>query len=160
MPRPTFVPWDQVGDGSIFNTARVVEEDHDTWPQHANEYYGASVDYALRTLMSFVTTFARDNTLLIILGDHQPISVIAGENASHDVPIHIIAHNAALLTALDEGNWAQGMQPTADSPALPMDTLRERILGAFTPRADQSESPPPEAEPETPPPTNQPQPNQ
>ena len=152
-PLPKLVPWDEVGDGRIFNTARTPESANDVWrdPKRVPEFYALSVDYTLQTLMSFVTAYAGDNTLLIIVGDHQPMTFIAGEGASHEVPVHIIARNPALLAALDEGTWTAGMEPDGTSPSWPMDSLRERILGAFTRRADQSESPPPEAEPETPP---------
>jgi hypothetical protein len=149
-PLPKLIPWEEVGDGSIFKTARTAEAANDIWrdPKRVPEQYALSVDYSLRTLMSFVKTYARDNTLLIILGDHQPMPFITGENASHDVPAHIIARDPAVLAALDEDTWTPGMEPNASSVVWPMDSLRERILGAFTPRDDPSDSPPPEAEPE------------
>lgn len=148
-PLPTLVPWEDVGDGSIFKTARTTESANDVFRAgRVPEQYAMSVDYSLRTLMSFVTTFARDNTLLIILGDHQPMPFLAGEGASHDVPAHIIAKDPALLAALDEGAWTAGMQPDDASPVWAMDSLRARILGAFTPPADAADLPPPEADPE------------
>jgi hypothetical protein len=148
-PLPKLIPWEEVGDGSIFKTARTTESANDVFRAgRVPEQYAMSVDYSLRTLMSFITTFARDNTLLIILGDHQPMPFLAGENASHEVPAHLIAKDPALLAALDEDTWTPGMQPDASSPMWPMDSLRERILGAFTPSGDTSDLPPPEAEPE------------
>ncbi|MBY0511859.1 MAG: hypothetical protein K2P94_17110, partial [Rhodospirillaceae bacterium] len=148
-PLPKLIPWDEVGDGSIFKTARTAESANDVFRAgRVPEQYAMSVDYSLRTLMSFITTFARDNTLLIILGDHQPMPFLAGENASHDVPAHIIAKDPALLAALDEDTWTPGMEPNASSVVWPMDSLRERILGAFTPSGDQSDLPPPDAEPD------------
>ncbi len=133
-PLPKFVPWENVGDGSIFTTARTEETAETVWstPSRIPDFYVRSVDYSLRTLMSFVTTYGSDNMLLIVLGDHQPMPFVAGEFAPHDVPIHIMARNAALLDKLGEG-WTQGMIPNAQSPIWPMDTIRAHIHAAFTP---------------------------
>ena len=91
-----------------------------------------SIAYSLETLMSFIDTFGNDKTLYIIIGDHQPMTFIAGDGASHEVPVHIIAKDESILTALDEGAWTGGMEPDASSPVWPMDTLRARILKAYT----------------------------
>ncbi|MSO72295.1 MAG: hypothetical protein EXQ84_01615 [Rhodospirillaceae bacterium] len=137
-PIPKLVPWADVGDGRIFTTARTPETANEIWrdAKRVAEYYALSVDYTLQTLMSFVTTHGRDNMLLIILGDHQPMTFIAGAGANHEVPVHIIARDPELLAALDEGTWTEGMEPDKTSPSWPMDSLRGRILGAFTPAAD------------------------
>ncbi len=142
-PIPKLVPWADVGDGSVFTTARTPETANEIWrdAKRVAEYYALSVDYTLQTLMSFVTTFGRDNMLVIILGDHQPMTFIAGEDANHEVPVHIIARDPELLAALDEGTWTDGMEPDKTSPSWPMDSLRGRLLGAFTPRPDGTLSP-------------------
>ena len=133
-PLPKFLPWDQVGDGSIFTTARTEETAETVWSTSSRIpcFYVRSIDYALRTLMSFVTTYGSDHTLLIILGDHQPMPFVAGDFAPHNVPVHIIAKNAALLDKLGEG-WSRGMIPDAQSPIWPMDTIRAHIHAAFSP---------------------------
>ncbi len=134
-PLPKLVPWDAVGDGTVFTTARTPESANDVWrdPKTVDAFYAKSIDYSLETLASFVSTYAKDNTLVFIIGDHQPMSFISGEGASHEVPAHLIARNPALITALEQGTWTPGMEPTRDSPTWPMDSLRERILKAYTP---------------------------
>ena len=131
-PLPKLLPWDQLGDGSIFTTARTEETAETVWstPSRIPGFYVRSIDYSLRALMSFVTTYGSDNMLLIILGDHQPMPFVAGEFAPHTVPIHIIAKNAALLDQLGEG-WTRGMVPNTQSPVWPMDTIRAHIHAAF-----------------------------
>ncbi len=133
-PLPKVVPWDAVGDGTIFNTARTTESANEVWrdPKTVDAFYARSIDYSLETLASFVATYAKDNTLVLIMGDHQPMSFIAGEGASHEVPAHLIARNPALIEALEQGAWTPGMEPNADSPSWAMDSLRERILKAYT----------------------------
>lgn len=147
VPVPKLVPWEDVGDGTIFNTARTTEDGDEIWrdPKRIAEYYAMSVDYTLQTLMSYVTTLVGDHTLLIIMGDHEPMSFIAGDGASHEVPAHIIARDPALLDALGEGKWTPGMEPDATSPSWPMNAVRERLLSAFAKAPDAAVSSPEDA---------------
>ncbi len=133
-PIPKLVPWDQVGDGTVFTEARTPESADEVWrdPKRIGEFYAMSIAYSLETLMSFVDTFGNDKTLYIIIGDHQPMTFIAGEGASHEVPVHIIAKDESVLAALDKGTWTRGMEPGESSPVWPMDTLRGRILKAYS----------------------------
>ncbi len=151
-PIPKFVPWEDVGDGSIFTTARTPESANDVWRDSARVpvAYADSINYTLQTLQSFVTTFGRDNTLVIIMGDHQPMTFLTGDGASHEVPVHIIARDPALLALLDEGKGTPGMEPNETSPSWPMDSLRGRILRAFTPPPGEPSLPPPAAVEEPP----------
>jgi hypothetical protein len=133
-PIPKLVPWDQVGDGRIFATARSDEDADAVWrqPGGIGRAYGQSIEYVLRAVTSFITTYGNDRTLILLLGDHQPMSFIAGD-ISHDVPVHVIARDPALLRAFTEGRWTDGMLPGAGSPVLPMESLRGQITAAFTP---------------------------
>ena len=155
-PIPKLVPWDEVGDGTIFTTARTLVGKEEIWDaKKFPEHYALTIDYALQTLMSFVTTYADDNTVLIILGDHQPISLVAGEGTSHEVPIHMIAKDPAVLAAIDDGAWTAGMLPNTSSPSWPMAALRGHILEGFTPKPDEA-APAAEPAPATTPPPGTP----
>ena len=46
-----------------------------------------------------MTTFhaTDDDLVLVLLGDHQPASIVTGPDASHDVPITILARDPAVL---------------------------------------------------------------
>jgi hypothetical protein len=135
VPLPRMVPWTDVGTGTVFAVARTPETAREVWadPARIALFYARSLEYVLQTVTSFITTYGKDNTLVILVGDHQPMGFIAGEGANHDVPVHIIARDAAVLRALDKGEWAAGMAPAADSPVMRMDQLRGLILAAFTP---------------------------
>ena len=136
-PVPRLVPWAEVDDGKIFDTARVTSSNVD-WLNQAQlqQDYTKSIDYVLRTLMSYLTTHVRKNTLMIIVGDHQPVTLVSGQSATHDVPIHIIANSPEVLAAIGDWNWTVGMVPNDSSPNWPMDKMRERILSAFSPLAE------------------------
>jgi len=123
---PPFVPWDQVGDGSIFNRLPV-DRSGLTDTQRG---YSTSIRYTLRTLFSFVQRYGDENLVLIVLGDHQPSRVVTGR-PGHDVPISIVAHDPAVLRRVAGWGWDPGMRPTAAAPTWPMSAFRNRFLEAF-----------------------------
>jgi phosphatidylglycerophosphate synthase len=123
---PPFIPWSKVGDGSIFK--RLPTDRRGLTDTQSG--YAASIEYALRTLISFVQHYGDKNLVLIVLGDHQPSRVAAGQ-PGHDVPISIIAHDPSVLGQIADWRWAPGLRPTAEAPVWPMDAFRNRFLSAF-----------------------------
>jgi hypothetical protein len=99
------------------------------------ELYGQSIEYTLSSLVSFVTTFHAhdDDLVLVVVGDHQPISVVSGADASYDVPVTILAADPAVLDRTASWGWDDGMLPGTDAPVWRMDAFRDRFLGAFGP---------------------------
>ncbi|MDR6820546.1 hypothetical protein J2X76_005745 [Neorhizobium sp. 2083] len=132
-PLPTLVDWDRIGDGTIFN---VQTEGGDppsvVWadPNRVRSQYLTSIDYTLETLGSYMARYGR-NTLFILLGDHQPASIVTGEGASRDVPMHIVTGNPDLLKRLDGWNWEKGMIPQPSTPVYRMDEFRQKLVESF-----------------------------
>jgi hypothetical protein len=93
--------------------------------------YGKSIQYTLTTLLDWVRVYGDENLVLVFLGDHQPAKVVSGEDASHDVPITIVAHDQAVLDRIGGWNWTEGLKPAKDAPVWPMNTFRDRFLTAF-----------------------------
>ncbi|HZR96762.1 MAG TPA: hypothetical protein VFA56_13780 [Gaiellaceae bacterium] len=123
---PRFVPWNAVGDGSIFNHVPVDRGGvNDT-----QRGYSTSIEYTLRTLFSFLRRYGDKNLVLIVLGDHQPSRVLSGQ-PGHDVPISIIAHDTAVLDRIASWGWVDGMRPDPATAAWPMSAFRNRFLDAF-----------------------------
>ena len=91
---PPLIKWSDVGDGSIFNSLPVDESGSE---RRASSGYGRSIEYTLRALSRSSSTTADKNLVLVVLGDHQPATIVTGDGASHDVPISIIAHDPAVL---------------------------------------------------------------
>ena len=73
---PRSVPWQDVGDGSIFKRIpTAASASQGTLLRHAGQArraFGLSIEYSLRTVFSFVQRYGNKNTVLIVLGDHQP----------------------------------------------------------------------------------------
>jgi hypothetical protein len=135
-PLPQLVPPDAIGDGSVYDPQpaqglppSVVWRD----PEHVKQLYGESVQYSLNSLFSFLTTVDDPNLVLVVLGDHQPATVVSGAGADHDVPISIVAKDPAVLDRLSPWKWEPGMLPSPSAPVWRMDAFRDRFLSAFGP---------------------------
>jgi phosphatidylglycerophosphate synthase len=140
---PRMVPWNQVGNGSIFNKNTV---DAGVGGLHVNGLssyvdingspvvraaYGKSVQYTMNALISYVQHYGNKNTVLIVLGDHQPWTVVSGAEPSHEVPISIIARDPAVLKRISGWGWTDGLKPSPRAPVWPMSAFRNRFLTAF-----------------------------
>lgn len=135
-PIAEIVPWSDVGDGAIFNRwanegdpPAVVWQDFD----RVRTQYRLAVEYSLRTVAAYLETYLDEDALVIVLGDHQPAPLITGEDASRDVPIHIISRDEQVLSAFDDWQWTQAADPSDAAPVWRMDEFRDRFLLAFTP---------------------------
>jgi hypothetical protein len=124
---PPLIKWGDVGDGAIFNRLPVDE----SGLSDVKQGYGRSIQYTLRSLFSFVEHYGRRNLVMVVLGDHQPATVVTGYNATHDVPISVIAHDPAVMRRISGWGWADGMRPGPKAPVWPMSAFRDRFLGAF-----------------------------
>ncbi len=133
-PLPHVVPWDQLGHGTIYDG---MTESHasllDLFAQQGDTQrdYATSIRYSMHSLVSFVR-HAHDNKLvMVVLGDHQPHTVVSGLDASHEVPISLIAHDPRVLDRISSWGWAPGMLPDPHGPVTRMDRFRNRFLAAF-----------------------------
>ncbi|RUT28632.1 sulfatase [Arsenicitalea aurantiaca] len=143
VPVPDRVDWDAVGDGTIFNEMAlagdppsVVWRDQD----RVREQYRLSVDYSLEILIDYIgRTGRRDGTVFIVLGDHPP-AMFVSQIESFDVPIHIIGPSA-LVDPVAPWGWTEGLIPDPALPAEPMETFRNRFVGAYTSGAEAAGQP-------------------
>jgi phosphatidylglycerophosphate synthase len=133
---PKLIDWDDVGDGSVFNRLPVSQVTTTAlWGDHnrVRAAYARSIEYSLNTLFSFVQNYGDDDLVLVVLGDHQPSTIVTGlhPDLSHDVPISVIAHDQAVLNQIAGWGWEDGLRPSPRAPAWPMDAFRDRFLSAF-----------------------------
>jgi len=137
-PLPRLVDWDAVGDGSVFGPMPAQgQSPDDVWRdrRRVQAAYMQSIVYSLDTLTSFVQNSHDPDLVLVVLGDHQPATIVTGEGASHDVPISIIAADPAVLDRISGWGWQDGLKPAPDAPVWPMDAFRDRFLTAYGPAA-------------------------
>jgi phosphatidylglycerophosphate synthase len=134
-PLPTMVPWDQVGDGSVFDpmpaqglTPDEAWRDTDT----VRGLYGESIQYSLSALVSWVVQLHDPNLVLLVLGDHQPAATVSGAGAVHTVPVSVVTSDPAVLDRIAAWGWQEGLLPGPSAPVWPMDAFRDRFLAAFS----------------------------
>jgi hypothetical protein len=122
---PPLISWNRLGDGSIFKRLPI----DGAGLTDTQEGYAQSIRYALRALYSFVEHHGNENTVLVVVGDHQPSRVV--EHPGHDVPITIIAHDPKVISRLSTWGWTNGMLPDSTAPVWLMSAFRDRFLDAF-----------------------------
>ena len=134
---PQLIAWDDVGDGSIFDRIPAEESTQAALfgdAERARAAYGHSIEYSLRTLFSFVLRYGDDDLVMVVLGDHQPATLVTGhDDPSHDVPISVIAHDPRVMHRIAGWSWQDGMSPSPRAPVWPMAAFRDRFLTAFGP---------------------------
>jgi phosphatidylglycerophosphate synthase len=137
-PLPAMVPWNKVGDGSIFEP-QPAESETSTQVWRSNntvkQFYGQSIQYTMTALTSWVTELNDPNLVLVVLGDHQPHTAVSGPGATHDVPISIITRAPSVLKQMSSWHWQNGLLPAPSAPLEPMDAFRNQLLNTFSSKA-------------------------
>jgi hypothetical protein len=131
---PRMIPWSDLGDGSVFNgmpDELPTQWDIGTSPPRVQAAYGGSIEYSLTALTGFIKRYADKDTVVVFMGDHQPASIVSGKDASHDVPITVIAKDPQVLARISRWNWDDGLRPRDGSPVWRMDQFRDRFLDAY-----------------------------
>lgn len=126
---PKLADWDEVGDGKATAGER---------PNYAQKNadgvrngYRETIEYSLRTLTSYAEKYVGDDQVLVFLGDHQPVPLVTGPNASWDVPITIVAKDPKVLDRINSWGWTDGIKPAKDAPVWKMDAFRDKFLTAY-----------------------------
>ncbi|HVL60252.1 MAG TPA: CDP-alcohol phosphatidyltransferase, partial [Microbacterium sp.] len=113
-PLPKLVPWAEVGDGSVFRPQPAQDQSAtEVWqdPERVREAYARSIQYSLGAMFAFLHNSDDPNLVLVVLGDHQPATIVSGHGASHDVPISIISKDPAVFESISGWRWQEGMLP-------------------------------------------------
>jgi hypothetical protein len=132
---PTMVEdWSQVGNGEIYND-HPLKRAYTNWPGFSNaaEPYLRSILYDLDVLDSYITKYVDDASLIIVLGDHQPVSEVTDNSPSWAVPVHVISRDPSLIAPFVARGYAPGMIPgqaLAPMAAFLVDFLRDFSAGA------------------------------
>ena len=110
--------------------------------------YRASIAYSLTSLLSFVEQHADDDLVVVMLGDHQPSTIVSGFGGNRDVPVTVIARDPQVLDRIAGWGWQAGLRPDERAPLWPMASFRDRFLTAFSsPAPNSSPAPTPSTAP-------------
>ena len=133
-PLPRVVDWSSLGNGAVFHGIR---DDAATagqlWSDRGNvpAAYRSSIVYSLTSVLSFFERYGNDDLVLVLLGDHQPSTIVSGHGANRDVPITVIARDDDVLDEISGWGWQEGLRPAPDAPVWRMDAFRDRFLAAY-----------------------------
>jgi hypothetical protein len=132
---PVLDEWDAIDDGAIFAPwEHAGERPVDLWRDidRVREHFALSVDYAIAAMIGYAERYLDDQTLLIVLGDHQPAPMITGDEASRAVPVHIISGHPGLVRPFAELGFKTGAFPDPNQTPHRMDTFRDWFVQAFS----------------------------
>ena len=135
VPLPSMVPWNQVGNGSIFRPQIAQSKSVAQVWSNTNtirQFYGQSIQYSMTALTSWVTQLSDPNLVLILMGDHQPHSTVSGNSPNNEVPISVITRAPSVLRQMSSWHWQNGLLPTSGAPLEPMDAFRNQFLNTFS----------------------------
>ena len=136
---PYLTDWDQLGDGSVYRRLPNTEFDS-SWvagSQHSAGYV-AAMDYVLRTVSDYITEQVDDESLFIVVGDHQPRSPVTTAADGFAVPVHIVSKDSDHLSRLREFGFRVGFVPDQAPPHPSMDEFPRMVLSVLEGRADES----------------------
>lgn len=128
---PLIDDWERIGDGEIYHdlARRVFDND---WLRGGEypEGYTASIEYSLSSVVDYLTTFVDDETLAIIIGDHQPRIPIAEQSSTFSVPVHMVSKNDSLVKRFEAFGFEEGFEPSQPTPHPTMDELATMFMEA------------------------------
>lgn len=133
-PIPKMVGWDQVGDGSVYDAIEKAGKDpgdvfYDS--TKVKQEYGKSIQYSVTALTQFLQRYGDDDTVLVFLGDHQPVAKVSGDGADHQVPVSIVAKDPKVLDKIADWRFTDGLRPAKNAPVWRMSSFRDRFLTAY-----------------------------
>ena len=137
IPWTPIVPmllWDSIGNGSVFAPfeAQGAPPGELFDPEQLRVDYPKSLSYSLDATIGFAENYVDDKTLFIVLGDHQPVPWVTGEDVTRDVPIHVITRDKALLEPFLAWGFSPGTYPNPTQPEHRMDEFRSWFVHAFS----------------------------
>lgn len=130
LPRP--VPWEDLGDGSVFAPMAQGDPPQVVWqdPARIRDQYRQAIAYSLTVAFDWAARQGQDGPLILIVGDHPPVGFVSGV-PGRDVPAHLIGPPTVIARVADWG-WTDGLTPGPQTPVWPMQDWRDRFLAAFS----------------------------
>jgi hypothetical protein len=131
---PTIVEdWSKLGSGAIFDRQPVLRYPI-VWPnfENAHEAYIRSIVYDFEVIKRFVDQFLNDDSLVILLGDHQPVVEVSGNDRELAVPVHVFSRAPELVAPFVRRGYVPGLWPRGSSQPRPMETFLPDLLRDFS----------------------------
>jgi len=134
-PTPPYQPdWSRITTDSPFSeeAAAAALADEIDWSRLFGGYI-STIEYTLEWLAGYVTLPQPRESVLIIIGDHQPAGGVTGPNPSWNVPVHIVTRNATIAERLRRSGFEDGVDPQREAIGHIAD-LNQIVLAVFDSR--------------------------
>jgi hypothetical protein len=99
--------------------------------KNAGYAYLRSLDYEFTILGDYLARYVTADTLIIIMGDHQPNLQLTGKGEPWSVPVHAISRNEQLLDPFRRRGYTSGLSPAQPPPHAGMETFLPGFLEDF-----------------------------
>lgn len=128
------IDWNDLGDGKIFyKIKKEGTNPTEVWKssKRVRTEYRKAIQYSLDSLTQWMQRYGDDNTVLVFLGDHQPVPTVTGGTSNRDVPVTVVARDPKVLDRIADWGWTDGLKPADDAPEWPMNKFRDRFMTAY-----------------------------
>ncbi|MFJ9535967.1 sulfatase [Streptomyces sp. NPDC101225] len=136
-PIAHMIDWKDLGNGKVFyKIKKEGTNPTQVWKsaQRVRTEYRKAIQYSLDSLTQWMQRYGDKNTVLVFLGDHQPVPTVTGGTANRDVPISIVARDPKVLDRVSDWGWTEGLKPADDAPEWTMNAFRDRFMTAYGPQ--------------------------
>jgi hypothetical protein len=131
-PAPPYQPdWSRILTPAPYDDEELAR----AWAQEPDWFnlgpsYAQALDYAHVSLGGYLRLRGDRDFVMVLIGDHQPPAMVSGENASWDVPVHVVTNRAQVLDRLMQRGFSEGLRPHGPS-AMKIHGLLPVLLDAF-----------------------------
>jgi len=130
---PVIDDWDSIGNGGVYHRAAGTRQYSMKWSnlKQAHDPYMASIVYDLDVVGDFIRRFESKDTLVFILGDHQPVKE-ASRSDLWDVPIHVAGPEDLVARFQATSGFGPGLRPPHDGVPLAMEAFLPLFLRSLS----------------------------
>ena len=116
-PTPPYQPdWSRVTSDQPYSDEAAAKAMADAIDWHGLfQGYINTINYTFEWLAGYQALPQPRESVLILLGDHQPAGGITGPNATWNVPVHIITSNETIAGRLRRHGFSDGVNPPQES---------------------------------------------
>ena len=116
-PTPPYQPdWSRVTSDKPYSDAATAKAMADAIDWHGLfQGYINTIQYTFEWLAGYQALPQPRESVLILLGDHQPAGGITGPNATWNVPVHVITSNDTIAERLRLHGFSDGVNPPQES---------------------------------------------
>jgi hypothetical protein len=132
QPTPPYQPdWSRVTSDKPYSDEATAESMAEAIDWHAVfRGYINTMQYTFKWLAEYQALPQSRESVLILLGDHQPAGGITGPAATWNVPVHIITSNETIAERLRLHGFHDGVNPPRDSLGH-ISELSQLLLSVF-----------------------------